>query len=91
VCPVGNDYHAHLADPQKIIPEKTPDKVALGKAYKESRARGDAIAGLSDWNSRWVGPDGYKGIVARQLQEFKKEQARRSARQTEPALTDERD
>ncbi len=55
-----------------------PDKVALGKAYKESRARGDDISGLNEWNSRWVGPEGYKGIVARQLQEFKKAQAARS-------------
>ena len=78
VCPVGNDYHAHLSDVQKAIPEKTPDKVALGKAYKESRARGDDISGLNEWNSRWVGPEGYKGIVARQLQEFKKAQATRS-------------
>jgi len=88
VCPVGNDYHAHLADAQKAIPEKTPEKVALGKAYKESRARGEPIAGLNDWNSRWVGPDGYKGIVARQLQEFKKAQAARSERKIEPALAD---
>ena len=36
------------------------------------------IAGLNDWNIRWVGPDGYKGMVARQLQEFKRR--RRSAR-----------
>ena len=27
VCPVGNDYHAFLADNQKMIPEKTPEKV----------------------------------------------------------------
>ena len=40
VCPVGNDYHAHLADVQKAIPERTPEKVALGKAYKENRAEG---------------------------------------------------
>ena len=39
VCPVGNDYHAHLADVQKVIPEKTPEKVALGKSYQgEPRA-----------------------------------------------------
>ncbi len=31
VCPVGNDYHAYLAEPQKIIPEKTPEKVAKAK------------------------------------------------------------
>jgi ferredoxin len=72
VCPVGNDYHAHLAETQKVIPERTPEKVALGKAYKERRAGGEKIAGLDDWNVRWVGRDGYKGIVARQLQEFKR-------------------
>jgi len=32
VCPVGNDYHSHLADFQKAIPEKTPEKVALANA-----------------------------------------------------------
>jgi ferredoxin len=79
VCPVGNDYHAHLAEPQKVIPEKTPEKVALGKSRQEARRRGDAIDGLSPWNVRWVGPEGYKGIVARQLQEFKKLQKQRAA------------
>jgi ferredoxin len=78
VCPVGNDYHAHLAEPQKVIPEKTPEKVALGKARQEARRRGDPVAGLNAWNVRWVGPDGYKGIVARQLQEFKKLQKMRA-------------
>lgn len=77
VCPVGNDYHAHLADVQKAIPEKTPEKVAKGKAYKEARARGEPGAGLNEWNSRWVGPEGYKGMVARQLQEFKRMQRER--------------
>src|SRR5438477_8404191 len=57
VCPVGNDYHAHLADVQKVIPERTSEKVALGKAYKDNRAAGATIAGLSDYNSRWVGPE----------------------------------
>ena len=88
VCPVGNDYHAHLADVQKAIPERTPEKVALGRAYKENRARGETIAGLNEWNSRWVGPEGYKGMVARQLQEFKKAQAERE-REAAPALADE--
>jgi epoxyqueuosine reductase QueG len=87
VCPVGNDYHAHLAEPQKAIPERTPEKVALGKSYKESRQKGEMIAGLSEYNSRWVGPEGYKGMVARQLQEFKKQQAARSERKG--ALIDE--
>ncbi|MEJ0071820.1 MAG: hypothetical protein WDO24_27345 [Pseudomonadota bacterium] len=79
VCPVGDDYHAHLADHQKHIPEKTPEKVALGKSYKDARIAGDPVDGLSDWNARWVGPDGYKGIVARQLQEFKRRQREREA------------
>jgi epoxyqueuosine reductase QueG len=77
VCPVGNDYHAHLTDLQKVIPEKTPEKVALGKAYKDARLAGAPISGLDEWNIRWVGADGYKGIVARQLQEFKRAQKER--------------
>jgi hypothetical protein len=48
--------------------------VALGKSYRENRAQGAAIAGLSEWNKRWVRLEGYKGIVARQLQEFKRAQ-----------------
>ncbi len=79
VCPVGNDYHAHLAGPQKHIPEKTPEKVAKGKAFKAARAAGEPIDGLNDWNIRWVGEDGYQGIVARQLQAFKARQRDRAA------------
>jgi len=79
VCPVGNDYHAHLADIQKAIPERTPEKTAKAQGFKEARKNGDDIPGLSDWNVRWVGPEGYKGIVARQLQAFKKLQAERAA------------
>ena len=78
VCPVGNDYHAHLAEFQKPIPERTPEKVAKGKGFKAARERGDAIVGLDPWNVRWVGPDGYQGIVARQLRAFRDEQARRA-------------
>jgi epoxyqueuosine reductase QueG len=74
VCPVGNDYHAYLAGPQKIIPEKTDEKVTKAKGFKQARKDGDPISGLDDWNIRWVGPDGYQGIVARQMQEFKKAQ-----------------
>jgi len=83
VCPVGNDYHAHLADVQKVIPEKTAEKVALVKRLKEARAQHDGgaseLPGLSEWNVRWVGPDGYQGIVAKQLQAFKKLQQERAA------------
>ena len=80
VCPVGNDYHAHLADLQKVIPEKTPEKVALAKQYKVNRAAHETgapeaeLPGLSKWNERWVGPGGYQGMVAKQMQQFKREQ-----------------
>jgi ferredoxin len=79
VCPVGNDYHAYLAEPQKEIPEKTPEKVVKAKAMKEARQRGDLPPGLNEWNRRWVGPEGYKGMVARQVQAFKKAQKEREA------------
>src|SRR5919198_1604589 len=74
VCPVGNDYHAHLAEMQKQIPERTAEKDEIQKRWREARKAGESIPGLSEWNVRWVGPDGYKGIVARQLQEFKRKQ-----------------
>ena len=78
VCPVGNDYHAHLADHQKWIPEKTPEKVEKAKGFKLARVASDDVSCLNSWNIRWVGPEGYKGSVARQLQEFKKRQRERA-------------
>ena len=45
--------------------------VRTAKGFKQARKLGDDVSGLNDWNVRWVGPEGYKGIVARQLQEFK--------------------
>ena len=89
VCPVGNDYHAHLAEVQKAIPEKTPEKVEKARGFKEARKNGDAIAGLSEWNRRWVGEDGYQGMVARQLQEFKKLQREKEAAATAAAASEE--
>src|SRR3982751_5170695 len=74
VFPVGNDYHAHLADVQKQIPERTPEKDAIQKRWREARKAGAPIAGLSEWNRRWVGEGGYKGMVGKQLQEFKRRQ-----------------
>ncbi len=65
VCPVGNDYHEFLAEPQKEIPETSPERIAKGKSYKEARKAGDEVPGLSDWNVRWVGPDGYTGKAAK--------------------------
>ncbi len=82
VCPVGNDYHAHLAGPQKQIPEKTDEKVLKGKEFRRAREAGEAVSGLSDHNIRWVGEEGYKGIVARQLQKFKREQAQKADKAT---------
>ncbi len=79
VCPVGNDYHAHLADVQKHIPEKTPEKVSLQQKFKEARKSGADLPGLSEWNRRWVGPEGYKGMVSKQLQEFKKRQREKAS------------
>lgn len=79
VCPVGNDYHAFLSDLQKEIPEKTPEKVEKAKSFKEARKAGNPGDGLNEWNQRWVGPEGYKGMVARQLQEFKRQQKEREA------------
>ena len=32
------------------------------------------MPGLSKWNERWVGPEGYQGMVAKQMQQFKREQ-----------------
>jgi epoxyqueuosine reductase QueG len=77
VCPVGNDYHAHLADIQKQIPEKTREKAAKAEQFKQARKEGRDLPGLSDWNVRWIGEKGYQGIVARQLQEFKRRQKER--------------
>jgi len=74
-CPIGHDYHAFLAEPQKVIPEKTPQKVERGKSLRKARDEGLAIAGLNEWNIRWVGPDGYTGAAAlNHLKEFKREQ-----------------
>lgn len=89
VCPVGNDYHAFLATPQKKIPEKTPEKIEKAKRFKAARADGTPTSGLSDYNIRWVGKEGYKGMVARQMQDFKKAQNQRMAEQKH--LEDEKD
>ena len=88
VCPVGNDYHAHLAKFQKQIPEKTPEKVAKAREFKAARKAGADIPGLDDWNLRWVGPDGYQGIVAKQLKEFRNKQQQKEARSSQEAESD---
>jgi epoxyqueuosine reductase QueG len=82
VCPVGNDYHMHLTSIQKDIPERTPEKAAKAKGFQEARKAGGDIPGLNDWNIRWVGRDGYQGIVARQLRVFKEKRRALAARST---------
>jgi len=75
VCPVGDDYHEFLAEPQKVIPETTPERITKGKSFKEARKVGEEVPGLSDWNVRWVGPDGYTGKAAKaQRKKFKADQ-----------------
>ena len=77
VCPVGTDYHAFLADDQKEIPEITDDKVAKGEMFKAARKNLADVPGLSDWNVRWVGPEGYSGKAAKQVRNaFRDKQAR---------------
>jgi epoxyqueuosine reductase QueG len=78
VCPVGDDYHAHLAGPQKVIPEKTAQKVARGKAQREARAAGEDVPGLNGWNIRWVGPNGYKGGSVARSQRARQASVRRA-------------
>lgn len=89
VCPVGNDYHAYLARPQMEIPEKTPEKVAKAKGFKAARRSGEPVAGLSPWNIRWVGAEGYQGIVAKQLQAFKAQQKARAEGTPAPTSPEE--
>ena len=67
---------------------RRPRRSRSARATRRTARSGEAIAGLNDWNSRWVGPEGYKGMVARQLQEFKKA-AGGARREAAPALADE--
>lgn len=83
VCPVGNDYHAHLAAPQKVIPERTEAKDIKAKGFKAARTGGDLPSGLSPERIRWVGEEGYKGMVARQVQAFKAAQQARAREEQE--------
>lgn len=59
VCPVGNDYVKWLSDHHREIPEKTEQKVALARQMEANRKAGTELPGLSPWNIRWVGENGY--------------------------------
>tara|TARA_B100000315_G_scaffold85000_1_gene77889 strand:+ start:5959 stop:6951 length:993 start_codon:yes stop_codon:yes gene_type:complete len=72
VCPVGVDYTANLAEAHSDIPEKTPEKVAKAKNFKNARKAGAEVPGLNDYNIRWVGPDGYTGQAAKEYRKTHK-------------------
>jgi epoxyqueuosine reductase QueG len=59
VCPVGDDYVRWLADVHREIPEKNDQKVALAKQMQSDQKSGKELPGLSPWNIRWVGEEGY--------------------------------
>lgn len=59
VCPVGDDYVKWLAEEHREIPEKNDQKVALAKRMQADRKAGKDLPGLSAWNIRWVGEEGY--------------------------------
>lgn len=59
VCPVGDDYVKWLAEEHRDIPEKNAQKVALAKQMQADRKGGKDLPGLSAWNIRWVGEEGY--------------------------------
>ena len=59
VCPVGDDYVKWLSDQHREIPEKNEQKVVLAKQMQTDRKTGAELPGLSPWNIRWVGEEGY--------------------------------
>ncbi|MCC7167858.1 MAG: hypothetical protein IT565_09820 [Rhodospirillales bacterium] len=88
-CPIGHDYHAFLAEAQKVIPEKTAEKVERGKSMRQARAEGQPIPGLNDWNIRWVGPDGYTGAAALDhLKRFKRDQEAKAQADQRPLVAE---
>lgn len=59
VCPVGEDYVKWLSEEHREIPEKNEQKVTLAKKMQSDRKTGKDLPGLSPWNIRWVGEEGY--------------------------------
>jgi hypothetical protein len=55
-----------------VIPERTPEKLDKGRAFKDARKAGQEVAGLNDWNLRWVGPEGYSGRAVREFNRRRK-------------------
>jgi len=56
---VGDDYVKWLSEEHREIPEKNGQKVALAKHMQADRTAGKELPGLSSWNIRWVGEEGY--------------------------------
>ena len=54
VCPVGDDYDAHLKEVQQDIAEETPEKRARLASLAAVRAGGKRPAGL-ERHARWIG------------------------------------
>jgi hypothetical protein len=48
-----------LSDAHREIPEKNEHKVTQAKRMATDRKTGKELPGLSPWNIRWVGEDGY--------------------------------
>ena len=82
VCPIGQDYEAYLLEPHREIPENTPEKVDKGRAFQLARKAGEEVAGLNEWNLRWVGPEGYSGRAVREL--HRRRRAARAADAKDP-------
>jgi epoxyqueuosine reductase QueG len=59
VCPVGEDYVRWLSEEHREIPEKNAPKVTLARQMHADRKAGKDLSGLSPWNIRWVGEEGY--------------------------------
>lgn len=83
VCPVGNDYHAFLAQNNHLAKAKNPGRLAKADELKAARHRGDEVPGLNTWNIRWVGPAGYSGAAVKAERQRYKVLQRRRAQQTE--------
>ncbi|HKA53472.1 MAG TPA: hypothetical protein VKJ47_07400, partial [Candidatus Binatia bacterium] len=52
-------YVKWLSDEHRDIPEKNAEKVAVAKQMQADRKAGKDLPGLSAWNIRWVGEEGY--------------------------------
>src|SRR5712691_7268593 len=63
---VGEDYVKWLSDEHREIPEKNAQKVTLAKQMQTDRKAGKDLPGLSAWNVRWVGEEGYDPPKKRQ-------------------------